>query len=1165
MKFAGIDFPRALLNAMRDNNLVVFAGAGVSMGDPSHLPSFESLAQQIADGTGKECGNSEPIDRFLGRLQHGGVAVHQRAARALQIDGIRPTRLHHDLLRCFLPVHAIRIVTTNFDQLFEEAIDLEPTLDATVFQAPALPRGTDFSGLVHVHGRVDNVKDMVLTDADFGRAYLTEGWALRFLNDLFRTYSVLFVGYRHNDAILTYLGRALPANSGESSGHPQRFALTEPQGEVEVDHWNLLGITPIEYEHSGDHAALYTSVAKLASYLQRDLIAWKRVISGIAEKIPPIEPEEVDTIEDALHDGDRLLHFVNAADSIDWLEWLIHRGEIERILSAAPTSENNDPHRLISRWLAKHFVHHHGDMLLSLLVGRRITLSALLWRELVVAIGERDDHHMEKELLGKWVTYLIHSQPTEIAFEAHMLLRLGSVTDTAGMSGLTVDIFHVMCPIQVAMFGDSSENSWHVGELWKRHLRPRIGSVAEPLLSCAVNLLTQRHDVQRIWHGATRDHSWDSAHVQHLGVTGGEHEYRRISGILAEVVLMCLAHLTKEHPDIARYKYEELIRKDAPLLRRIAVWCAKDRLDVSTDELLIWLFEQIGLQDRSSRNEFMKAISSRFGDASHEVRRMVISQITEFAVEGGDQEESETVAIYWKLRWLHQLREAAADCELTSAALMELRDRHPDAILGDDTGIPRDAAFLNVGWDQSPWGSDEMLALPSSDWLDVLVELEGSPNGQYVRQSVIEQIAEAIDARPEWGLELADSLIGQERWIGWGWEAIWQTWQGDLESDQFLGVLARCREPRIQSQFTESVCRVLHGLVGDGGRPYTLELLDQAQDVAEQLMPEVLSEQGHLERHDWLTAAINRAVGPLAEFWFGSLAAEIRAGSVESGELPQRYRVAFTALVTDATDVGRMARAILMSRFPFLASVDETWLREHLLPSLLVPESEHFQAAWDGLMYANLTLPCVDLLMDAFKIVAGYIDRLDSAHTRQRFIDYMASLLTDFVDEPLKKWLPIFLSKASEEDRVRFAWAVWKRLGEMSDSAQIELWNRWLMEYWQSRLDGVPVALSEGEIERMACWTMQLHSLFPQGVQLAVQMPANSFRPEMLFHRIAESGVVEREPDAVADLLLHAANSADRSYLLLDGGELSGTLLESGVSEDQANQLRELQLKLGFD
>jgi hypothetical protein len=61
---------------------------------------------------------------------------------------------------------------------------------------------------------------MVLTDADFGRAYLTEGWARRFLLDMFRTHTILFVGYSHDDVVMHYLSRALPiADSAD------RFAL----------------------------------------------------------------------------------------------------------------------------------------------------------------------------------------------------------------------------------------------------------------------------------------------------------------------------------------------------------------------------------------------------------------------------------------------------------------------------------------------------------------------------------------------------------------------------------------------------------------------------------------------------------------------------------------------------------------------------------------------------------------------------------------------------------------------------------------------------------------------------------------------------------------------------------------------------------------------------
>ena len=79
---------------------------------------------------------------------------------------------------------------------------------------------------------------MVLTDADFGRAYLTDGWATRFLMSLFQDHVVLFVGYSHNDIVMNYLARGLPP-----SAQP-RFALTS---EADFGRWKLLGIEALHY------------------------------------------------------------------------------------------------------------------------------------------------------------------------------------------------------------------------------------------------------------------------------------------------------------------------------------------------------------------------------------------------------------------------------------------------------------------------------------------------------------------------------------------------------------------------------------------------------------------------------------------------------------------------------------------------------------------------------------------------------------------------------------------------------------------------------------------------------------------------------------------------------------------------------------------------------
>ena len=54
MYLNGIDFPNKIIDAIKEDQLVIFAGAGVSMGPPTSLPNFEKLVEMIAEDTGEK-------------------------------------------------------------------------------------------------------------------------------------------------------------------------------------------------------------------------------------------------------------------------------------------------------------------------------------------------------------------------------------------------------------------------------------------------------------------------------------------------------------------------------------------------------------------------------------------------------------------------------------------------------------------------------------------------------------------------------------------------------------------------------------------------------------------------------------------------------------------------------------------------------------------------------------------------------------------------------------------------------------------------------------------------------------------------------------------------------------------------------------------------------
>lgn len=231
----GIDFPNELIKSMEENKLVVFAGAGVSMGNPTKLPSFDDLAEEIAGNSGIERDKNDPCDIFLGKIKSNNINVNKIAAEKLSESKLQHNKLHEYIIRLFGENQVVRIVTTNYDQMLEQASKCIGR-KVKVFNSPALSLGNDIDGIVHIHGNVDDPEHMVLTDSDFGNAYMVEGYASRFLSEIFKNYTVLFVGYSYNDVIVRYLTRAIVKNDDFN----KYILIDQPRVE-----WQYLGIKPI--------------------------------------------------------------------------------------------------------------------------------------------------------------------------------------------------------------------------------------------------------------------------------------------------------------------------------------------------------------------------------------------------------------------------------------------------------------------------------------------------------------------------------------------------------------------------------------------------------------------------------------------------------------------------------------------------------------------------------------------------------------------------------------------------------------------------------------------------------------------------------------------------------------------------------------------------------
>lgn len=395
MRIQGVEIPDILTKAIEDDQLVIFAGAGVSMQPPSPLPDFTELVGSLARlaNPGEEPPfrhDNERLESFLGRL---GEADQLKTTCADIMRGGGHSALHEHILSLFdggVP----RIVTTNYDLRFEQAASTLG-LSLRTFSTPALPLGNDIRGIVHLHGDVSHPDEMILVDADYGSAYVSDGWVARFLVRMFERYTVLFVGYSLSDMPVQYLVRSVSAKLQN-----RVFVLEiDPRS---FDKWQRRGITPISFLRYEQLPELFR---EWRCRVLRTVTERAQAVARIAATRQVLTDYEVETLRKAFEAPDKKQQrvyaqaFAEAATSFESLEMLVAQGYESFLFSdsGAPRDE------VLRCWVARSFAtaHYRRLVLLAEEAHRPFSgpLQALVMQEL--ATRAPDD-----ECLAFWAAFL---------------------------------------------------------------------------------------------------------------------------------------------------------------------------------------------------------------------------------------------------------------------------------------------------------------------------------------------------------------------------------------------------------------------------------------------------------------------------------------------------------------------------------------------------------------------------------------------------------------------------------------------------------------------------------------------------------------------------------------------------------------------------------------
>lgn len=1111
-----VNLPEELIDAQRRGRLVLFVGAGASIAPPSDLPDFRTLAAEIAaDGNVPASEEQlEQTDVFLGTLkdQHN-IDVHTRVAARIGISTSRPNSLHRAILALATAGSPPRIVTTNYD-LHLSTVASDNGLALSEYVAPALPIGDDFTGLVYLHGNLRHEPQrLIVTDTDLGRAYLRDGWAARFLERMFHAYTVLFVGYRHADVVVSYLARGLGSTSA-------RYAITS---DPDSSHWRRLWINPVGYPKVEDsHDALVHAVEGWSDWASMGLLGHQQRVAQLVSASPSQVPEDESYLEAVVADPEKVGFFAEHARGAEWLRWAMGQPEFRRLFDPAMPATRCST--ILSYWFAQHVIDEDlSQDALSIVRDAGGRLGFAVWSAIGQAFHSRQKPRAK--WLDPWLVVLVQNAPEAM----HQLLDYALVASQWPDDRATaLMLFDYLCEPQAILqpgFGPASNTRIDVRlrghphwlrDGWERVFVPNLLEAAPEILGYMDRHLRRAH--QLFAAGGAGGSALDPMALYRSAIEPHEQDSLEWPwDILVEAARDCLETLLRSADGLAYAYMQAWAASAVPLLRRLAVHGWVERSDVSATDKLVWLRERGWIFDHQLRHEVFRLIGTTLASADREVADALVATAAAGPQDGGEYRDYE---VFNLLIWMGQ---HAPELESARKALDQIQSEHPEF---QRRTHPDLLTWFEPGWEseQPPMSAQALHDRIDDDVEAALTELrsyEGA-HGPFDKpgwNDALGALSETVRQWPNDGFAVLNAQDGNHPEIV---RSVIHGWSRAIIDDTTAEMVML----RLGTLDLEHVSDEVAMLLSEGGKhdPNSADWhrFPTARDLAARLWELIRTEESVIEGRDWLARAINHPAGWLAQFWLNAISVDWREAGDNWTGLPVPIRTQLERLLSGSDVRTAMAEVIVASHLHFFFSADRAWCERHVLPLLDWADAPRATRNWDGfLLWGRWNDRLLKAgLLPQYLAATQHIGEFE-ATSRRQLLQHLASVaLYSEIDPMDHGWLLTFTTGADVTSRTEWMNEVSWLLPQLAPEAIEHQWQRWMSRYWRSRLESVPMQLTVDEASAMARWTIYLTDSMAEAARLGTQWPARLSDHSTLLAEVTDDRVAWA-PAELAMLLTH--------------------------------------------
>ncbi len=1101
-----VELPDEVLTAHAEGRLVFFVGAGVSVDRPSGLPLFGALAQKLAHRARVRYDEHIAIDQFLGSMPEN-FDTHWHARDIVTRDDSKPNSTHAALVQLASASGSLRIVTTNFDDHLASAAINDDIVIADKWIGPALPLGDDFEGLIHLHGSVmRHPRELVLTDKDFGRAYLTAAWATRFLLPMFQKFTVLFIGYSHDDPIMRYLALGLP------SGTP-RFALTSADSAHDVK-WQRLGVQPVPYPvSSGDHGALVRALEAWDARVRMGRIEHSARIEEITAAGTILTPVDRDYLVDRLRTYDGVREFAQATVKlsndlkIEWLRWLENFEGFKHLFDSEDVSQASAG---LGNWFCYTFL---AD---SELHGAALQTAQRLGQKFAKPLFETASFAAEKLALtdpvaaGRWRALLatsVHGFTAPPCSEGLVPLISGTEPpEPLSMSVLRFVIrpFLVLKQRRFVFDADTplaipdAEVSWNCDEdpltsnlaAAVQAFPPgdqSLGRVLEDALASAYDLLDA-------YYGEI---GWDPLSFGRSAIETHQQDGFRepIDAIIDALRDFGVGAYTTQ-----RDLPEKWWRTGRELFQRIALHLVAVSPDLDANAKIEWLLERSTLYEYGLKHETYAVLAAAIADVSKDVQERVLevaSVVPDISLDIPDRDRHMEYSKYNLLVWLATYAPAWAEVRATLEVVQQ----------ANQDFAPRTHPDFDRWMSSGSWGG----RLPE-DPLEFTAAIRADAP-RALANLLSRDFSERVFNEPSWDDALAllrqtvknDALLGDVLWN----EVLAQVSDESRRADMLRAIVAGWTNADLGSAALMAVQRT-STLVSDAraadqvGRFLFEQMRERVDDVDDEslkhmrtLAQTLWSAHGSTFRHavgaEVMSTAplyLNSWPGSLALYWLIEIDRRWRQNREDWAGLNEEEQESVMQLLAGPPHALDATRPAFASQLFFLFTADADFTSSHVLP--LFNDADSAALVW----HAFLHYPRSDDRLLAAGLLEAMVaewDRLESLRDgtiQQQFLGVVVSVVSfaGITSEERQQLLDKSVLSEGGDYAERFAETTVRFIRDHQVDGVV-IWDRWLSAHLQNRLTGIPRIAKPEELARWADLIPYLGTAIPTGISMFGQSP----------------------------------------------------------------------------